>query len=160
MHNESSIKPLIEASVVITPIFINQIIHNITNIAYLKVECKVSSAWWNSAVFAVIAIGLLSVLSWYILIARFMGPTWGPSGAGRTQMGFMLAPWTSHELCFSYQFLALAGAGSSIKSFPHGRLLPGNHTLSMKLLPIACDKNGVSILSHGIDRKIPTCSAK
>ena len=29
------------------------------------------------------------------LIARFMGPTWGPSGADRTQVGPMLAPWTS-----------------------------------------------------------------
>ena len=28
------------------------------------------------------------------LIARFMGPTWGPSGANRTQVGPMLAPWT------------------------------------------------------------------
>ena len=28
------------------------------------------------------------------LIARFMGPTWDPSGADRTQMGPMLAPWT------------------------------------------------------------------
>ena len=28
------------------------------------------------------------------LIARFMGPSWGPSGAGRTQVGHMLAPWT------------------------------------------------------------------
>ena len=28
------------------------------------------------------------------LIARFMGPTWGPSGADRTQAGPMLAPWT------------------------------------------------------------------
>ena len=28
------------------------------------------------------------------LIARFMGPTWGPSGADRTQVGNMLAPWT------------------------------------------------------------------
>ena len=28
------------------------------------------------------------------LIARFKGPTWGPSGADRTQMGPMLAPWT------------------------------------------------------------------
>ena len=27
-------------------------------------------------------------------IARFMGPTWGPSGAYRTQVGPMLAPWT------------------------------------------------------------------
>ena len=26
-------------------------------------------------------------------IARFMGPTWGPPGAGRTQEGPMLAPW-------------------------------------------------------------------
>ena len=28
------------------------------------------------------------------LIAMFMGPTWGPSGAERTQVGPMLAPWT------------------------------------------------------------------
>ena len=28
------------------------------------------------------------------LIARFMGPTWGPSGHDRTQMGHMLDPWT------------------------------------------------------------------
>ena len=27
------------------------------------------------------------------LLARFMGPTWGPSGADRTQVGPMLAPW-------------------------------------------------------------------
>ena len=27
------------------------------------------------------------------LIVMFMGPTWGPSGADRTQVGPMLAPW-------------------------------------------------------------------
>ena len=27
-------------------------------------------------------------------MARFMGPTWGPSGYDRTQVGPMLAPWT------------------------------------------------------------------
>ena len=27
-------------------------------------------------------------------IAKFVGPTWGPSGADRTQVGPMLAPWT------------------------------------------------------------------
>ena len=27
-------------------------------------------------------------------IAKFMGPTWGPSGSCRPQMGPMLAPWT------------------------------------------------------------------
>ena len=31
--------------------------------------------------------------SW-LLIARIMGPTWDPSGAERTQVGPMLAPWT------------------------------------------------------------------
>ena len=30
------------------------------------------------------------------LIARFMGPTWGPTGADRTQVGPMLA----HEPCY------------------------------------------------------------
>ena len=29
-----------------------------------------------------------------LLIPRFTGPTWGPSGANRTQLGPMLAPWT------------------------------------------------------------------
>ena len=33
---------------------------------------------------------------WFMvsLIARFMGPTWGPSWADKTQVGPMLAPWT------------------------------------------------------------------
>ena len=30
----------------------------------------------------------------HTLIARFMGPTWDPSGADRTQVGPILAPWT------------------------------------------------------------------
>ena len=34
------------------------------------------------------------VYCFYSLIERFMGPTWGPSGADRTQVGPMLAPWT------------------------------------------------------------------
>ena len=46
---------------------------------------------------------LMSLLVWlltaptqmeYTPIARFMGPIWGPSGADRTQVGPMLAPWT------------------------------------------------------------------
>ena len=34
--------------------------------------------------------------TWHIttLIARFKGPTWGPSGVDRTQVGPILAPWT------------------------------------------------------------------
>ena len=36
----------------------------------------------------------------YFLIARFMGPTWGPSGAVRTQVGPMLAPWSLLSVLF------------------------------------------------------------
>ena len=46
------------------------------------------------------------------LIARFMGPTWGLSGADRTQMGPMLAPWTLLSGCLikaALQFLIHAG---------------------------------------------------
>ena len=31
---------------------------------------------------------------WQPSIARFMGPTWGPSGADSSQLGPMLTPWT------------------------------------------------------------------
>ena len=37
---------------------------------------------------------ILQTASLTPLIARFMGPTWGPSGADKTQVGPMLAPWT------------------------------------------------------------------
>ena len=32
--------------------------------------------------------------SWLTQIAKFMGPTWGPPGSCRPQMGPMLVPWT------------------------------------------------------------------
>ena len=37
----------------------------------------------------------LFILRTISMIARFLGPTWGPSGDDRTQVGFVLA----HELC-------------------------------------------------------------
>ena len=44
------------------------------------------------------------------LTARFMGPTWGPSGADRTQVGPMLASWTllSGKGYLNHQSLELA----------------------------------------------------
>ena len=36
----------------------------------------------------------LDTITQWALITRFMGPTWGPSGADRTQVGSMLVPWT------------------------------------------------------------------
>ena len=50
---------------------------------YLTMPCKVTVATWVQ-----VPVVLAS------LIARFMGPTWGPSGADRTQVGPMLTPWT------------------------------------------------------------------
>ena len=56
--------------------------------------------WRHSNVFRLILLGLLNrhpfvpVKALPTLIARSMGPTWGPSGADRTQMGTMLAPRT------------------------------------------------------------------
>ena len=44
------------------------------------------------------------------LIARLMGPTWGPSGADRTQVGPLLAPWTllSGFGCWQNRFASFA----------------------------------------------------
>ena len=44
--------------------------------------------------FAGCSIALCRIIMIIPLIARFLGPTWGPSGAGRTQVGPMLAPGT------------------------------------------------------------------
>ena len=49
------------------------------------------------------------------LMTRFMGPTWGPSGADRTQVGPMLTPWTllsgmvmvSHDAIVNWGFISL-----------------------------------------------------
>ena len=39
------------------------------------------------------------------LIARFMGPTWGPSGTDRTQVGPMLAPWILLSGIFTFAIM-------------------------------------------------------
>ena len=67
---------------------------------------------------------LLLLISWKSLIGRFMGPTWGPSGADRTQVGPMLAPWTS-----------LSGMLSTLLALCEGNPpFPGNasHKVSVK----------------------------
>ena len=59
------------------------------------------------------------------LMARLMGPTWGPSGADRTQVGPMLAPWTllSGMLYCNW-----------VKVFPH----PNGHEL-LKMFYTVCE---------------------
>ena len=62
------------------------------------------------------------------LIARFMGPTWGPSGADRTQVSPMLAPWTLLSgIILIYkclgemvvQFFVYLAADNDGSAFPH-----------------------------------------
>ena len=48
-------------------------------------------------------------------IAKFMGPTWGPPGSCRSQMGPMLAPWTLLSGC------------PPIKCMANGAGLPASH---------------------------------
>ena len=48
------------------------------------------SCWWQSWHYDNLSLQCCTLVS---LRARFMGSTWGPSGADRTQVGLMLAPW-------------------------------------------------------------------
>ena len=78
------------------------------------------------------------------LIARFMGPTWGSSGADRTQVGTMLAPWTllsGTNCCETGLLKSLLGRDRDaviMYSQYHGCWCPGNTR-----------SRGIS--NHGID---------
>ena len=55
-------------------------------------------------------------VSWYLIqcpiwpqITKFMGPTWGPPGSCRPQLGPMLAPWTLLPGTFRPQMLLYHG---------------------------------------------------
>ena len=75
-------------------------------------------------------VGFLVIITWRMtrecfgewvdvitLITRFMGPTWGPPGSCRPQVGRMLAPWTllSGKYCILglNQWLTYKGINSS-----------------------------------------------
>ena len=67
---------------------------------FLFASAVLSDLWWirgqmNMKTTIDFKVGF-AYLSWGYapLIARFMGPTWGPSGADRSQVGLMVAPST------------------------------------------------------------------
>ena len=78
---------------------VNTQTHEYSNLSYFVDEC-------NRLVARYVPVNLTSVVPGYVYIdvtdipqaipqiAKFMGPTWGPSGSCRPQMGPMLAPWT------------------------------------------------------------------
>ena len=57
---------------------------------------KVSPIWQQNARLAFLLLNYwgYGISHYTTLIARFMGATWGPSGADRTQVSPMLTPWT------------------------------------------------------------------
>ena len=70
--------------------------------AFENVVCEMASNFsWPQCVYRV---GCGGMRGTYSLIVRFMGPTWGPSGADRTQVGPMLAPWTLLSGLFLFRF--------------------------------------------------------
>ena len=62
---------------------------NCSDYRHFEDDIAICSAWYRWCYTAVWDRLFLQSLK-----ARFMGPTWGPSGADRTQVGPMLAPWT------------------------------------------------------------------
>ena len=66
-----------------TNVFVYELPHHAFGIGMEAVLIKVQ--WMGVGIFSKMV----------TLIARLMGTAWGPSGAGRTKVGPMLAPWTS-----------------------------------------------------------------
>ena len=56
-------------------------------------------------------------LNVWTMIARFMGPMWGPFGADRTQVGPMLAPWALLSGIFIVDSWLLPNLLRSLNSF-------------------------------------------
>ena len=54
--------------------------------------CKVGTSWFCPCMLEGYSTSTRTIVA--SLISGFMGPTWGPSGADRTQVSPMLAPWT------------------------------------------------------------------
>ena len=77
------------------------------------------------------------------LIARFMGPTWGSSGADRSQVGPMLAPWT----------LLSGMCWTSVSNIVHWKNV---HQLSLHCVAIAHSvfKQGSQVLTWSIPHNI------
>ena len=84
--------------------------------------------------------GLSSTLSLYWVIrenisqiAKFIGPTWGPSGSCRPQMGPMLAPWTLLS-----GFTCIAQNSTSRRARVHGvrklQIYPSSHSLQLRYI--------------------------
>ena len=74
-------------------------------------------------------------------IARLMGPTWGPYGVVRTQVGPMLSPWTLLSGMFHM------GHGDSPVARPGTHLQPGHLQQLWRYKPVRTYKHCIDLMS-------------
>ena len=96
------------------------------------------------------------------LIARFMGPTWGPSGADRSQVGPVLVPWTLLFECLSVATGRRGTAlGISVSLYLHLSVdlfvgLPVSHLIQEEGV-LVCTVNLSVHLSAQLSVCLPSC---
>ena len=84
------------------------------------------------------------------LIARFMGPTWGPSRADRTQVGPMLAPWTLLSgIVFKWMFSSI-----NVCVWIKMHNSPNVNTSALVYLMVWCWTDGKPSLNHKADSRL------
>ena len=71
----------------------------------------------------------VTVMMWCTQMTTLMGPTWGPPGSCRPQMGPMLAPWTLLSGYILGHGLDLISGSSQIKTFGKRTIMYDNHNL-------------------------------
>ena len=70
--------------------------NNVQGSYFIEICWKFGIGWFSIKSFRIISFVVAQSYDCpnATLRTRFMGPTWGPSGTDRTQVGPMLAPWT------------------------------------------------------------------
>ena len=106
---------------------------------FMKMHLKMSGKWWPFCLRRIVITQYIThKMAMTILIARFMGPTWGPSGADRTQVAPVLAPWT------------LLSGKDPIKYM--GDFEPIKHTTYLILNGELCDAYWVPLNQHKLQQ--------
>ena len=108
------------------------------NVAHIRIERRSSlithrsPAWFGSDEEAGYHVAINTNLTFKekaTQIAKFMGPTWGPPGSCRPQMGPMLAPWTLLSGQLSELYLGAHNSGVALER--DGSV--NRHTISIKI---------------------------
>ena len=96
-----------------------------------KLLKKLSRCWWFEMPWCSSDITVM-ISSCITQITKFMGPTWGPPGSCRPQMGPMLAPWTLLSGKVWNIWVRSWNCGCLVTWFPYQLIAkPGNKTATV-----------------------------